>query len=214
MMRTAAVVCVVVGLLFALTLYGWAAGEQCQTATASSSEADIDIGKETAYQTIKTRLEFAEKCGISQEQFVQVMRAKGKLHRIGHDLTQKAEALAIALGSDTIGDDEKKAAVEEYMKLRAETVAQYNAIQDEIIKTAGADTNPLAMGALIILGAVDSGKRVTCAIKSPVAGGAGTDVHGAPGEGGLAASFGFRGPRPAGRRPFPRYRQGYRPPQQ
>lgn len=194
MMRAALVGMVVSGLLFGLA---WVAGAQ-----GASVETDVDIGRETAHQTLKTRVEFAEKCGLTPQQLGQVMRAKGRLGFLQHQLAQQTEALAVTLGSMAVTDEDKQAAVERYLASREQALAQYEAVQQEIIKAVGADSNPLAMGALIVLGAVDSGRRITCAVRSPVAGGAGTDVHGEARDQGLAGSFGpLRGLRPAGRPP-------------
>lgn len=196
-MIRATTILMIVGLLVLPVVLTHAAGAECETASDTGSDSDIDIGKTTATQTMKTRVEFAEKCGIDAEKLRYVMQAKGRLGRIEHNLSQEAEQLAVALGSDTLSDDEKLVVAERYLALREESLAQYSAIEEEIVKVVGADENPLAMGALIILGAADSGKRPTCAVRSPVSGGAGTDVHGThgAGQGSLKSSFGFGPPR-------------------
>ena len=187
-MRYAVGICLIVGLVLIPAGMLWAEGVR-----DASSADDVDIAQIAADQTMKTRVEFAEKCGISPAQLRYVMGAKGRLARIQRRLMQEAEALAVALGSETISDEEKQTVVEEYLELRTESLAQCRAIEAQIVETVGADENPLAMGALIILGAADSGKRPTCAIKSPVSGGAGTDVHGDPrGRENLRASFGVQ----------------------
>ena len=174
--------------------------------SAAAAEEDVDIAGETAHQTLKTRLEFADKCGITPQQLLQVMRAKAHMARLQHQLTQQTEALAVTLGSTTISDQEKQDAVEQYLAIREASLAQYNAIQQEIVKGVEADSNPLALGALIVLGVVDSGRRVTCAVKSPVAGGAGMDVRGPLGADlRLEGSF---GPGRAGRPAAPGSRLG------
>ena len=195
MIRAASAVMIATGLALGFAWVAWCEG--------ASVESDVDIGRETAHQTLKTRVEFADKCGLTPHQLAQVMRAKGRLGFVQHQLAQQTEALAVTLGSTAVTDEDKQAAVERYLALRAQALAQYEAVQQEIITAVGADSNPLAMGALIVLGAVDSGRRITCAVRSPVAGGAGTDVHGEPRDHGLLGSFGpMRPGRPAGR--FPR----------
>ena len=144
------------------------------------SAQDVDIGREVTGQTVQTRLEFAQKCGLNAEQLRLVMRAKGQLARLSRQLMQQAEALAITLGSDTLSDDEKRAAIDGYVVLRDESIAKYKAMEGRVVKAVGADEDPLAMGALMILGAADTGKRPACAVRSSVSGGAGTDVRGDP----------------------------------
>jgi hypothetical protein len=143
---------------------------------SSAGEADVDLASELAGQTMKTRLEFAAYCGLTPEQFRTVMGAKVRLALLQAQIRDAARQLAVSLTSDTIPDDEKRTAAEGYVAARADALAQYEAAEKQIIAAVGADQDALKMGALIVLGVVDSGRRITCTVKSPVSGGAGNDL--------------------------------------
>lgn len=158
-------------------------------AEGSDDQAAYDIQRELRGSAHKARVEFGRQAGLTDADMWEIFRTKVQLHRMHEDLRHELEALAVMLQGPGAEED-KRAAVEDYLSKRDETLAGRAALEQALIEKVGADENPLKMGALMIFGVLDSGRRVLCAVRSEVAGGAGSGLRGAPGAEGLQQPLG------------------------
>ncbi|MGD9497228.1 MAG: hypothetical protein AB7Y46_13095 [Armatimonadota bacterium] len=120
---------------------------------------------------LAARMEFGRQAGFTDEQMRLILGTKFHLHRLQLRLTSDLEALAVALLDEAEPDEVKAAAVAEYLQRREQTLRAMEDVQQRLIAQVGAEDDPLKMGALIVFGVVDSGRRVTCAVHSEISGG-------------------------------------------
>jgi len=120
---------------------------------------------------LKARLEFGREMGLTDRDMLAVFRAKREMQRLQEGLRRDLEALAVMLMGPATEED-KRAATEAYLRTREETATAQQALEQKLVTSLGAEQDSLKMGALLILGVLDSGRRVLCAVHSEVSGGA------------------------------------------
>ena len=177
-----------------------------EEASSESAEQPADLGKVLAQQDLRARLEFAEGVGFTPEQLKTIFVTKHRIHKLQDDLRLSLTELAAALTSEGEDAEFKRQAADKYLAVKAEFDSEYAEVQEKLISDVGADDDPLKMAALMIVGAVDNGRRVTCAVQSAVSGGASPGVHGQSRENKLGRSFGPPPLRPGSKRSLPRFR--------
>ncbi|MEA3403839.1 MAG: hypothetical protein U9R79_21570 [Armatimonadota bacterium] len=143
----------------------------------SAAQADeagpvTDLGAELGEDNVRqARIDFGKSAGFTEQQMRMVFGTKFHLHRLQERLRADLEAMAVAVLDDAEPREARAAAVEEYLRRRQRTMRQMEQIQQRLIQAVGADEDPLKMGALLVFGVVDSGRRVLCAVQSEIAGG-------------------------------------------
>ncbi len=187
-------------LALALSCIGYA-----EEGSSESGEQPADLGKVLAQQDLKARLDFAEGVGFTPEHLKTIFVTKHQIHKLQNDVRLSLTELAVALTSEAEDAEFKRQAAEKYLKAKAEFDSEYAELQEKLISDIGADDDPLKMAALMIMGVVDSGRRITCAVQSAVSGGASPGVHGQSREHKLGRSFGPPPMRPGSKRTLPRF---------
>ncbi len=177
-----------------------------EAGSSESGEQPADLGKVLAQQDLRARLEFAEDVGFTPEQLKTIFMTKRQIHELQDELRLSLTELAVALTSEAEDAEFKRQAAEKYLAAKAEFDSKYAEVQEKLISDIGADTDPLKMAALMIMGAVDNGRRISCAVQSAVSGGASPGVHGQSRESKLGRSFGPPLLRPGSRRSLPHFR--------
>ncbi|MFQ6097860.1 MAG: hypothetical protein ACE5O2_09040 [Armatimonadota bacterium] len=129
-----------------------------------------------ARQKFDAYRQWAADVGLTPRDVFTIMRAKGEMHRLQERLLAEAAALSVVLQTREADDEQVAEAVKRYVDLKNWTVGEMKKIQDDLIARLDAENNPRAMGALLIMGAVDNGTRLLCAIHNGVAGGTPTNV--------------------------------------
>lgn len=119
----------------------------------------------------QARIEFGREAGFTDEDMRLIFGTKFHLQRLQYRLRGSLEALAVTLLDESEPTDVKAAAVQDYLAQREQILAQMSALQERLIQQVGAQDDPIKMGALIVFGVVDSGRRVLCAVNSEISGG-------------------------------------------
>ena len=157
--------------LVAVALTGVAVAEG-----AGGDQEVYDIQKSARGAARKEKLEFAQEMGLTQEHMRTIFRTKGALHRMQEELRRDLEAMAVMLQGPGAEED-KLAAVEAYLSRREEILAKQAEMELKLLETIGAHDDPMKVAALMVMGVLDSGRRVLCSVHSGVAGGAPPDLH-------------------------------------
>ncbi len=116
---------------------------------------DVDIQGEIRGQA--PRREFAHKYGLTDQQFQRAMLSKARAGKMKRQLDRLGEALTVTLTSTAVSTQDKQLAALRFLALRDLAIDQYREAQIHLLQAVGGDAHPLAVGALIVLGAVDSG---------------------------------------------------------
>ncbi|MFP3904774.1 MAG: hypothetical protein ACLFWB_11080 [Armatimonadota bacterium] len=153
------------------------------------AEEVCDLGEVLQGQTVRARLDFAEMAGFTKDELGMIMVTRRQIHRIQDELQASLVEMAVALQSESEDEQFKRSAVEKYMETKKAADERYDQLQSALIEALGANEDPLKMGALIVLGVIDSGRRITCAVQSSVSGGVSPGVHGQNAENLLRGSF-------------------------
>ena len=145
-------------------------------AEGADEEPVFDIAGELSGGARQARAEFCRSVGFSERDMMAIFTTKFRIHRIQTELKTSLAAMAVAVLDAGDGDSEKLAAAERYVAERERLLAEQAGLEEALVRRVGADGDALKMAALMVLGAVDSGRRVTCAVNSEVSGGSGGSV--------------------------------------
>lgn len=156
---------------------------------AVSAEDVCDLGEVLEDQTVRDRLDFAEMAGFTRDELRMILVTRRQIHRTQDELQASLVEMAVALQSEAEDEQFKRSAVEKYMETKQAADERYHQLQSALIEALGPDEDPLKMGALVVLGVIDSGRRITCAVQSSVSGGVSPGVHGQNAENSLRGSF-------------------------
>lgn len=170
------------------------AEEQCD----ASGEKAVDVGKVLAEQDRRAKVDFGLGAGFTPQEIGEIFRTKHQIHRLQDELRSSLTVLAVALQSDAEGEEFRRQAAVDYLAAKAEFDTKYAQLQEQLIEKVGANDDPLKLGALMIYGALDNGRRITCGVQSAVSGGSSQGAHGQGHEENLRGSF--RGAVPKARR--------------
>ena len=161
------------------------AEEQCD----KSGDKVVDVGKVLAEQDHRAKVEFGLGAGFTHLELREIFTTKHQVHRLQEELRSSLTVLAVALQSEAEGEEFKRQAAVDYLAAKAEFDAKYAELQENLIEKVGANDDPLKLGALMIYGALDSGRRITCGVQSAVSGGSSQGTQGQGREENLRGSF-------------------------
>jgi len=156
-----------------LGMLGW-----CRPVAAQLGEAPTPQDQTRMAAALKdmlaARLEFLEQAGFSLPEIAAVERAKGERVRLQTGLRQAASELAAAVQTPEADEAFVQQALDAYTAAKDATDIRMAELEAALIKQTGAEGDPKKMAALMLMGAVDNGLRVVCAVKSGTIGGAPT----------------------------------------
>ncbi len=150
----------------------------CIVAAADEDCGVTDLRQELAEEgdVREARADFGGQAGFTEEDMRLIFGTKFHLHRLQEQLKGDLEALAVMLLDEAEPTEAKAAAVEDYLDRREQTLQAMSDIEQRLIRQVGAQDDPMKMGALLIFGVMDSGRRVLCAVHSEISGGGGGGI--------------------------------------
>lgn len=174
------------GLVFLVVLLAaWAqAAEQCAPAsnqpaqpTAASDKPD-DLAATLRTESLQTRIKTMQEWGFSLQELQLIRAYKRRMHAVREQLEDALQALAVTMYTEYEEPEQRKKAAQEAVERCRRLAEEDRRLQDELIERVGAKDDALKMAGLILLGAVDGGRRVMCEVSPGVAGGAqGAGLH-------------------------------------
>ncbi len=189
-MRVAAVACAIAALAFAAAVLAaegkQAAGgcDECvaapqgaQAGQAAQEEQPDDLARTLAEEALKARRERAERWHLTQRDLWLIGRSRAHMHAIRRRVDDLLQELAVVMYDPQATDEERQQKAE---RIAAEIRRLQEAdrqLQLQLIQQTGADKDPVKYAALMLMGAIDSGRRVMCQVKVGVAGGANELPH-------------------------------------
>ncbi|MCD6350588.1 MAG: hypothetical protein J7M26_00605, partial [Armatimonadetes bacterium] len=186
-------------------------GQQCES--GQSQQNPDNLALTIKQDAVKERLETLQAWGFTGSDLLLIRRYKAQMHRLREQMEDALQELAVQMYSDAPDPQEQAEVAQKIVEKISALQQQDRQLQQELIRQIGANSNPMKMAGLMLLGAVANGRRTMCEVKPGVSGGSqgpGIPLHGfrAPGAQSAVAGAGQGRWRRPGRPP----RFWWRPP--
>ncbi len=143
-----------------------------QSDQTSPAQQPDDLAATVMQEARRKRLELFQEWGFTLQDLLVIRTYKARMHRIRDQLEDALQQLAVVMYTENEDPQVRKQTAEQIAERCRKLQEEDRKLQEELMERVGAKDDPLKLAGLMLMGCVDSGRRVLCEISPGVAGGA------------------------------------------